>query len=42
MSITEHIQKYINQGLSKKEAVKKVAKDRNMQKSEVYKHSIEL
>ena len=42
MSIAEHIRKYINEGLSKKEAVKKVAKDRNMQKSEVYKHSIEL
>lgn len=42
MSITEHIQKYIDEGLSKKEAVKKVAKDRNMQKSEVYKYSIEL
>ena len=42
MSIAEHIRKYINEGLSKKGAVKKVAKDRNMQKSEVYKHSIEL
>lgn len=42
MSIEEHIRKYMNDGLNKKEAVKKVAKDRNLSKSEVYKYSIEL
>lgn len=42
MSIEQHIEKYIKDGLSKKEAIKKVAKDRNMSKSEIYKFSIEL
>lgn len=42
LSIEEHIKSYINEGLNKKEAVKKVAKDRNLSKSEVYKYSIEL
>ncbi|WP_066825929.1 16S rRNA (cytidine(1402)-2'-O)-methyltransferase [Clostridium tepidiprofundi] len=42
MSIKEHILKYMNEGLNKKEAVKKVAKDRNLPKKEIYKYSIEL
>lgn len=42
MSIEEHIKKYIDEGMKKKDAVKKVAKDRNMQKSEVYKYSIDI
>ena len=42
LTIEEHIIKYVNEGLSKKEAVKKVAKERNMPKSEVYEHSIDL
>lgn len=42
MSVEEHIKKYMDEGLSKKEAVKKVAKDRSMSKSEIYKYSIEL
>jgi 16S rRNA (cytidine1402-2'-O)-methyltransferase len=33
---------YINEGCSKKDAIKQVAKDRNMQKSEVYKYSIDI
>ncbi|SUY45645.1 uroporphyrin-III C/tetrapyrrole methyltransferase [Clostridium putrefaciens] len=41
MTIEEHIKKYIADGLTKKEAIKMVAKDRKMPKSEVYKHSIE-
>ena len=40
MTIEEHIKKYIDGGISKKEAIKMVAKDRKMPKSEVYKHSI--
>lgn len=40
--IEEHIKKYMSEGLDKKEAIKKVAKDRNMSKSEVYKYSIEI
>lgn len=42
ISMEEHIKKYINEGLNKKEAVKMVAKDRNIQKSEVYKHSFDI
>lgn len=42
MSIEEHIRRYIENGLDKKEAMKAVAKDRGLSKSEVYRHSIEL
>lgn len=42
MSIEEHIKEYINQGLNKKEAIKKVAKERNLHKSEVYKFGIDI
>lgn len=42
LTIEEHIKVYMNQGCSKKEAIKKVAKDREMAKGEVYKHSINL
>jgi len=42
LSIEEHIKSYITQGFNKKDAVKKVAKDRKLSKSEVYKYSIEL
>lgn len=36
ISIIEHINIYLTQGCSPKEAIKKVAKDRNMKSSEVY------
>ncbi len=42
LSIEEHILLYIDKGFSKKEAVKKVAKERNIPKREVYNHSIEI
>lgn len=42
LSIEDHIKSYINEGFSKKDAIKKVAKDRSLSKSEVYKYSIEL
>lgn len=42
LTIEEHIKKYISEGFSKKEAIKKTAKDRNLPKSEVYKYSIDL
>ncbi len=42
ITIEEHIKKYMKEGLSKKEAIKKTAKDRGMAKSEVYKYSLEL
>ena len=37
ISIEEHVSMYIEEGLSEKDALKKVAKDRNTTKSEIYK-----
>ncbi|WP_234124564.1 16S rRNA (cytidine(1402)-2'-O)-methyltransferase [Clostridium hydrogenum] len=42
VSVEDHIIKYIEEGFSKKEAIKMTAKDRNMPKSEIYKFSINL
>lgn len=42
LSIEEHIVKYIKDGISKKEAIKLVAKDRELPKSEVYKFSTNI
>lgn len=37
LSVNEQIEAYINSGMSSKEAIKKVAKERNLSKNEVYK-----
>lgn len=42
LSIKEHIVMYMNEGMSKKDAIKRTAKERNMNKSEVYTHSLEI
>lgn len=42
ISIEDHIKMYIREGIEKKEAIKKVAKERNVPKSEVYKHSLDI
>ena len=42
LTIEQHIASYIDNGMSKKDAIKLVAKDRGIPKSEVYKHSLEL
>lgn len=42
LSISDHILFYMNDGISKKEAIKMTAKDRKMPKSEVYKYSIDI
>ncbi|MGL4656443.1 MAG: 16S rRNA (cytidine(1402)-2'-O)-methyltransferase [Sarcina sp.] len=42
MSIEEHIVSYIEAGENKKNAIKLVAKERGMAKSDVYKHSLNL
>ena len=42
LTIEEHIKKYMKEGLTKKEAVKKVSEDRAIPKSEVYKYSIDI
>ena len=36
MSIEEHYKFYENQGFSKKDIIKKIAKDRNVNKNEIY------
>jgi 16S rRNA (cytidine1402-2'-O)-methyltransferase len=40
LTIEEHIQRYMDEGINKKDAMKKVAKDRDMPKSEIYRHSL--
>jgi len=42
LSIEEHIIKYINEGIPKKDAIKLVAKERELPKSEVYKFSTNI
>jgi 16S rRNA (cytidine1402-2'-O)-methyltransferase len=42
ISIEDHIRMYMEKGMDKKEATKKVAKERGLSKSEVYKYSIEV
>ena len=41
-SIEDHLLKYVKEGMDKKEAVKKVSKEREIPRSEVYKYSINL
>lgn len=36
LDINEHIEMYLNMGLTKKEAIKKTAQDRNVKKSDIY------
>ena len=40
LSLEEHFNFYINQGFSKNEAIKKIAKDKNVNKNEIYKSFI--
>ena len=42
MDIPGQLRQYISEGMDKKEAVKRVARERGLPKSEVYKHSIDL
>ena len=39
-SLEEHYSYYEKQGLDKKEIIKKIAKDRNVTKNDIYKHFI--
>ena len=41
LSPAEHIRHYMEQGLDKKEALKRAAKDRGVSKSELYKYTVE-
>jgi len=40
LSLEEHFEYYANQGLDKKEVIKKIAKDRNVNKNEIYQEFI--
>ncbi|WP_026883604.1 16S rRNA (cytidine(1402)-2'-O)-methyltransferase [Clostridium akagii] len=42
LGIAEHIKKYMDEGESKKDAIKMVAKDRKVAKNEIYKYSVDL
>lgn len=42
LTIKEHLLHYVNSGMDKKEAVKQVAKDRDINKNEVYKFSFDI
>ncbi|MPQ43256.1 16S rRNA (cytidine(1402)-2'-O)-methyltransferase [Clostridium tarantellae] len=42
ISIEEHLNLLISEGINKKDAIKQVAKERGLAKSEVYKYSIDL
>ena len=42
LSEREHILHYINNGMDKKDALKQVAKDRGVKKSDLYKFSINI
>ena len=42
IDVTTHIKSYMDSGMSKMDAVKAVAKDRKMPKSEVYAFSVDL
>lgn len=41
MSMEEHMELYENQGLDRKEAMKRVAKDRGISRREVYQYFLE-
>ena len=41
MSVNEHIDHFIAQGLSKKDAIKAVAKERGVHKNEIYKYTVD-
>ena len=40
MTVNEHIDMFISQGMSKKDAIKAVAKERGVCKNDIYKYTI--
>lgn len=40
LSVEEHVEHYINAGMSKKDAIKAVAKDRGVPKNDIYQHFV--
>ena len=41
MSVNEHIEHFLAQGYTKKDAIKAVAKERGVHKNEIYKYTLE-
>ncbi len=42
LSVREHLEKYLNEGMDKKEAIKAVSRDRGVPKNEIYREAIDL
>lgn len=42
LSVREHVKAYMDEGLTKKEALKKAAEDRGVSKSELYRETLDL
>ena len=42
ISVKDHLLRYINSGMSKKDAIKQVAKDRDVSKRDIYAEATEL
>ena len=42
LPVEQHIKMYLDEGLSKKEAIKKVALDRGVSKNSLYKYTIDI
>lgn len=42
LSVEEHLLKYINDGMTKKQAIKTVSKERKVQRNEIYQQAIDL
>lgn len=42
LSVLEHVQMYLSEGMEKMEAIKRTAKDRGVPKSEIYRETIDL
>ena len=42
LSVREHVKAYMDEGLTKKEALKKAAEDRGVAKSELYRETLDL
>ena len=40
LTLEEHLNFYLNQGIDKKEAIKQIAKDRNVKKNEIYQYFV--
>ena len=42
LSVRDHVKKYMDEGMEKMEALKRVARERGVPKSELYKETLDL